>query len=81
VPDFEISIAGGKLAAGTGDHGAVRRVLRGLRKSRRWQGVEVRGDADGVKGEHLSRGRNMWLYDLWLIERLLGKIEAFVRET
>jgi hypothetical protein len=31
--------------------------------------------AEGIGIERESPGQNMWLYDLWLIERLLESIE------
>jgi hypothetical protein len=49
-------------------------ALKGLCKAKRWRGVEVTGRPEGIGIERESRGQNMWLYDLWLIERMLEKL-------
>jgi len=54
---------------------AVIGALKGLRKAKRWRGVRVTGGSEGIGIERESPGQNMWLYDLWLIERLLESIE------
>jgi hypothetical protein len=73
VPPFEIHSQAGKLLAGEGAPGAVTRGLRGLRKAKRWRGIQVSGSPQGIGVVRESRGQNMWLYDLWLIERLLDR--------
>ncbi len=60
------------------DEGALRAVteaLKGLRKAKRWRGIKVTGGSEGIGIEREPPGQNMWLYDLWLIERLLESIE------
>ena len=54
---------------------AVIEALKGLRKAKRWRGVKATGGSEGIGIERESPGQNMWLYDLWLIERLLESIE------
>jgi hypothetical protein len=71
MPPFEIHSRAGKLVAGEGAPEAVTRALKGLRKAKRWRGIQVTGGPDGIGIERESRGWNMWLYDLWLIERVL----------
>ena len=53
----------------------VTRALQGLRTAKRWRGIKVVGDAEGVTIERESKGQNMWLYDLWLAERLLTELD------
>lgn len=74
TPPFEIHSQEGKLAPGEGAPETVTRALKGLRKAKRWRGIAVTGGAQGVAVERESPGENMWLYDLWLIERLLEQI-------
>ncbi len=45
--------------------------LKSLRKAKRWAGVKLAGGADGIIVERTARGLNLWLYDLWLAERVL----------
>jgi hypothetical protein len=73
MPPFEIHSQAGKLLAGEGAPGAVTRALKGMRKAKRWTGIAVKGGPEGIGIERESRGRNMWLYDLWLVERLLDR--------
>ena len=70
---FEIHSQAGKLVADEDAPEAVTEALKGLRKAKRWTGVKVTGGSEGIGIERESRGENMWLYDLWLIERLLEK--------
>jgi hypothetical protein len=71
TPAFEIHSQAGKLVADEDAPGAVTEALKGLRKAKRWRGVKVTGGSEGIGVERESAGQNMWLYDLWLIERLL----------
>jgi hypothetical protein len=71
MPPFEIHSQAGKLVADRDAPEAVTRALKGLRKAKRWRGIKVTGGSDGIGIERESSGQNMWLYDLWLIERLL----------
>ena len=73
TPPFEIHSQAGKLVADEDAPEAVTEALKGLRKAKRWRGVKVTGGSEGIGIERESRGENMWLYDLWLIERLLEK--------
>jgi hypothetical protein len=73
MPPFEIHSQAGKLVAGPDAPPAVARALKGLRKAKRWRGIKVTGGLDGICVERESPGQNMWLYDLWLIERFLEK--------
>jgi len=72
---FEIHSQAGKLVADKDAPEAVIEALKGLRKAKRWRGVKVTGGPEGIGVERESPGQNMWLYDLWLIERLLESIE------
>jgi hypothetical protein len=73
TPPFEIHSQAGKLVADKDAPEAVAAALKGLRKAKRWRGIQGTGGPGGVGIERESRGQNMWLYDLWLIERLLEK--------
>jgi hypothetical protein len=67
---FVIHSNAGKLQADKAGSAAAE-ALKDLRKAKRWAGLEVKGGADGITATRTSRGVNMWLYDLWLIERIL----------
>jgi hypothetical protein len=71
TPPFEIHSQAGKLIADDNAPQGVVNALKGLRKAKRWVGIKVMGGSDGIGIERKSPGENMWLYDLWLIERLL----------
>jgi hypothetical protein len=75
TPPFEVHSQEGKLVAGKDAPRAVIEALKGLRKAKRWRGVKATGGPEGIGIERESPGQNMWLYDLWLIERLLESIE------
>jgi hypothetical protein len=75
TPPFEIHSQAGKLVADKNAPRAVTEALKGLRKAKRWRGVKATGGPEGIGIERESPGQNMWLYDLWLIERLLESIE------
>jgi hypothetical protein len=68
---FAVHSRDGKLMAGEGAPEFVTEGLKGLRKAKRWKGIRVSGGPEGVAVERESKGQNMWLYDLWLVERLL----------
>jgi hypothetical protein len=74
-PPFAVHSRAGKLVADGDPPPFVKRGLKGLRKAKRWRGIEVTGGPDGVAVERESKGQNMWLYDLWLAERLLEGLE------
>ena len=67
---FVIRSSAGKLQAEQ-PSGAVADALKDLRKAKRWAGLEVKGGPDGITATRAGRGVHMWLYDLWLIERIL----------
>jgi hypothetical protein len=72
VPSFTVESKEGKLVAGEGAPAAVRESLKELHKARRWVGMELQAGSEGIAVERTpGRRQNMWLYDLWLAERLL----------
>ncbi len=74
LPEFKVLSTEGKL---TPDENAPKDVvdaLKGLRKAKRWRGIEVYSGPDGIAIQRESKGTNMWLYDLWLAEYLLDKV-------
>lgn len=77
TPVFEISSQKGKLTPTENAPEAVVKALKSLRKAKRWVGINGGGSSGGVWVERESPGTNMWLYDLWLIERVL---ERFAEE-
>jgi hypothetical protein len=74
APEFEIESVGGKFEDLAELPARVRPALE-LPKAKRWQGVRVRGSAAGIRVERESRGQNMWLYDLWLAERIAETLD------
>lgn len=81
TPPFEIHSQAGKLVASENAPEAVTEALKGLRKAKRWRGIKVTGGPEGIGIERESSGQNMWLYDLWLIERLLSSLTRGRRTT
>jgi len=73
APSFEVHTQEGKFLLTEGLPQDVYAAMKGLRKAKRWVGVKLTGGPDGVTVERDARGLNLWLYDLWLAERLLGE--------
>jgi hypothetical protein len=76
MPEFAVQSNDGKLVADEGAPDSVAKALKSLRKAKRWRGIVVFAGPEGVAIQRQSKGTNMWLYDLWLAEYLLGKINA-----
>lgn len=76
APEFKVQSSDGKLVPDKGASETVARALKSLRKARRWQGIVVNAGPEGIGIQRQSKGTNMWLYDLWLAEYLLDKIDA-----
>jgi hypothetical protein len=76
VPEFTVESRKGKLVARKGAPKAVTSSLKELRKAKRWVDTEIKAGPDGIVIERTpGRKQNMWLYDLWLAERLLEALE------
>jgi hypothetical protein len=73
---FRVQSDEGKLVPDNGTPEIIVNVLKGLRKAKRWRGVEINAGPEGIAVQRESKGTNMWLYDLWLAEYLLDKISA-----
>jgi hypothetical protein len=76
MPEFEVKSNDGKLVPNEGAPEAVARALKSLRKAKRWRGIVVNAGPEGIGIQRQSKGTNMWLYDLWLAEYLLDKIDT-----
>jgi hypothetical protein len=76
LPEFEVASNGGKLVPSPGAPEEAVRALKSLRKAKRWQGIAVTAGPEGIAIQRESKGTNMWLYDLWLAEYLMHKINA-----
>jgi hypothetical protein len=72
---FVIKSKDGDLATESSAPQAVHDAVKGLRKAKRWQGLELEADQGGIIGMRNSNRQNMWLYDLWLIERIISEME------
>jgi hypothetical protein len=72
APSFTVESRAGKLVAGEGTPQAVKESLKELRQAKRWVDMELHAGPEGIVVERApGRRQNMWLYDLWLAERLL----------
>jgi hypothetical protein len=72
VPSFTVESREGKLVPREGAPQAVKESLGELRQAKRWVGMELQAGPEGIVVERFpGRRQNMWLYDLWLAERLL----------
>jgi len=76
LPEFKVQSDDGKLVPDKGAPETVVRALEGLRKAKRWRGIEVNASPEGIGIQRQSKGTNMWLYDLWLAEYLSEKIST-----
>lgn len=76
LPSFQITSEAGKLVANDVAPPAVKENLRPLRKAKRWQGIGLAAGEDGMQIQRSSRKENMWLYDLWLAERLYEVLDT-----
>ncbi|MCB0037410.1 MAG: hypothetical protein KDE51_25435 [Anaerolineales bacterium] len=76
VPEFTVQSNDGKLTASNNAPEAVAVAIKSLRKAKRWQGVEVQAGSEGITIQRQSKKTDMWLYDLWLAEYLLDKIDV-----
>jgi hypothetical protein len=76
MPVFMVQSDEGKLVPEEGAPEAAVAALRSLRKAKRWRGVVVYAGPEGIGVQRHSKGTNMWLYDLWLAEYLVDKIDA-----
>jgi hypothetical protein len=75
VPEFKVQSTDGKLVPVEGAPEAMAKGLKSLRKAKRWRGIVVYAGREGIAVQRRSTGTNMWLYDLWLAEYLLGEFE------
>lgn len=73
LPEFKVLSKEGKLLPDKNAPENIVDALKGLRKAKRWQGIEVYAGSEGIAVRRESKGTNMWLYDLWLAEYLLDK--------
>lgn len=76
APRFTVHSQNGKLLPSENAPEPVRSSLKSLRKAKRWVGIELSAGRDGIAVERESKGQNMWLYDLWLAERLLEVLKS-----
>jgi len=77
VPPFTVESREGKLVAGERAPQAIKESLKELRQAKRWVDMELQAGPEGIRVERIpGRGQNMWLYDLWLGERLLEALLA-----
>jgi hypothetical protein len=74
TPEFTVQSNDGKLIPDEGAPEAVTKALKSLRKAKRWRGITVYSSPEGIAIQRHSKGTNMWLYDLWLAEYLLDKV-------
>jgi hypothetical protein len=85
IHPFSITSDKGKLVAATGAPPGVQEVLRSLRAHRRWEHVKIWGGEQGIVVERPNKTlvklmndtglyTTVWLYDLWLAERLADQI-------
>ena len=77
APSFVIHSPAGKLTAESGAPKTVQQAIKGLHKAKRWERLELSGGAEGIQAVmRRGRGQNMWLYDLWLCERILEAMQV-----
>jgi hypothetical protein len=77
IAEFKIESSTGKFEGAEQLPPELKSALD-LPKAKRWQHVRIEGSQRGIKIERTSRGQNMWLYDLWLAERLADAVEGEV---
>jgi hypothetical protein len=72
LPEFKVQSNADKLIPDEEAPEGVAKALKSLRKAKRWRGIVVYAGPAGIAVQRQSKGTNMWLYDLWLAEYLLG---------
>lgn len=75
LPEFSVESRDGKLEPDPKTPANISKAIKSLRKAKRWQGIEVFAGNDGIAIQRESKAMNMWLYDLWLAEYILDKLE------
>jgi hypothetical protein len=73
VPSFKAKARDGRVRGEKGTGAEVEAVLDEIPNSTRWKGVRVHGGSAGI-AVHRDHGLQDWLCDLWLAERLAGKL-------
>jgi hypothetical protein len=72
--EFHVRSEDGRLVASERSPEAIRSAVESLTPDDRWEGVEVKGGADGITVFHRARGKaasqGLWFDDLWLAESL-----------
>jgi hypothetical protein len=76
IAEFNVTTREGAFVLNEALPTGVRAGLRDLRRAYRWKGIKLQGGADGVSVTRERRGARMWLYDLWLAERIMGCAQA-----
>ena len=74
APTFSLQSQDGRLEVDRAAPQAVLAAITGLHKAKRWEGLTLSSDGRGIQASRKSRGQNMWLYDLWLIERIFESL-------
>ncbi|MFC2064920.1 hypothetical protein ACFLXB_07475, partial [Chloroflexota bacterium] len=74
MPEFALSSMDGRLTPAENTPKKIVDAFKGLRKAKRWQGIQVSSGPEGIAVQRESRKMNMWLYDLWLAEYLANKL-------
>ena len=71
APEFSVVHRRGKFFVSEGAPLAVRTLLAGLRPGRRWAGLEIKSGAEGMEARRPIQRSRDWIYDLWLLERMV----------
>lgn len=76
APPFTINSQGGQLQADSNAPKEVLELLQTLPKAKYWGGAKFQSNGHSLISECPIDGVNSWLYDLWLIERILEKLKS-----
>ena len=76
LPEFIVQSNDGKLTPDEDAPGEAVKALDSLRKAKRWKGITVHSGPEGIGVQRESKGTNMWLYDLWLVEYLADRLNG-----
>jgi hypothetical protein len=74
LPAFEVKAKGERLKAADGAPPEVTEVLKPLRASSCWKGVQLEAGPEGIAVTRKKDTGSDWLRDLWLAERLADAV-------
>lgn len=77
-PVFEAEFTKGRFSASASTPTAVRNLLASLTPERRWRKLKISSGPGGIEAGRPAPMARLWLYDLWLLEKILERIAPVI---